>query len=167
MARNCPNCSTLTTPQSAHGVEFEECSVCGGIWLPGNELKELIASDQKTIGDIEANVHPDVDHLKLGASQLSCPDDHSVMDQYHYLYNSPVMVHACNTCGGVFIHAQDLPLMQQWFQKSQGPITPDESLKAAMALDVAKHEQFMARQTMLQGFFGTLSMRVPGWIGLL
>lgn len=155
------------TPEIAHGVNIDVCSACGGIWLSGDQLKALITSDAKTVQEIEATVHPAIEHQKVGPSQLQCPCDSSQMDEYHYLYNSPVLIHACGACGGVFIHAQDLPLMQQWFDHSQQPMTKEETLKVQVGMDEAQHQAFMLRQQHLQGFFSTLSRYCSGWIGLI
>jgi hypothetical protein len=67
----------------------------------------------------------------------------------------------------MFIHAVDLPLMQQWFGQSHQPPTRDESLQIAMGMDVAEHEAFMLRQQHLQGMFNTLRRFCGGWVGLV
>lgn len=88
------------------------------------------------------------------------------MEEYHYLYNSPILIYTCPDCGGLFIQADDLPLMQQWYEKSQQSPTKDEQQRIAMGLDVAEHQAFMLRQQHLQAMFNTLRRYQPGWSGL-
>jgi Zn-finger nucleic acid-binding protein len=153
--------------ETAHGVLLDVCPNCGGIWLNGDELKGVLASDPNTIAGIEATVHPHVEQRRLGPSRLFCPDNNVPLDEYHYMYNSPVLIHSCTVCGGMFIHADELPLMQQWFEKSHQPPTRDEALRIGMGQDIAEHEEFMLRQQHLAAMFGTLRSYRPGWWGLL
>jgi Zn-finger nucleic acid-binding protein len=153
--------------ETAHGVKLEVCPNCGGAWLNGNELHALLTCDANTIEKLESTIHTPVEQLKNGPSKLLCPVDHVLMDEYHYLYNSPAIIHTCALCNGMFIHAQDLPLMQQWSENSHKPASKEEELKIAAGLDMAQHEAFMLRQQHFQSLFYTLRGFRPMWYGFL
>jgi Zn-finger nucleic acid-binding protein len=148
-------------------MTMDVCPACGGIWLPGDELKQLIACDQLTLSEIEAPIRPHVEQRRVGPSKLLCPDNNVLLDEYHYMYDSPVLIHSCETCGGMFIHAEDLPMMQQWCTKSHEAPSKEEATRIAVGMDVANHEAFMMRQQHLQAMLGTLSSYRPGWWGLV
>jgi len=167
MARQCPNCSSTMSPETAHGAQIDVCPNCGGIWLDGEELRAILSSDIQTIDAIEASVRPEIGQHHAGRSNLLCPENGIALDEYRYLYNSPIPIHACPVCGGMFIHAEQLPLMQQWFARTQEPPSHDEALRIAMGQDIAEHEAFMLRQRHLIGMFNTFRSYRPGWWGLL
>jgi len=166
MAFKCPNCSITMVAESAHGVQLEVCPNCAGIWLSPDELRALLSGDPTVISELEESLHPQVDQQHLGGSHLLCPFDNVLMEQYHYLYNSPILIHTCSNCGGLFINGDELPQMKQWFEKGHQPLSKDEELRVSMATDIAQHEAFMAHQMHLQGMFNTLRRYRPGWSGL-
>jgi len=152
-------------PEHAHGVLLDVCPNCGGIWITADELRALMTGDPSVLLELEKSIHTDVEQKHLGQSKLLCPDHQVLLDQYHYLYDSPVLIHACPDCGGLFITADELPQMQQWYAKSHEPASPDEQKRIALGMDVAQHEAFMMRQQHLQGLFNTLRTFRPGWSG--
>jgi len=166
MTYTCSNCSASMIQETAHGVEIGVCPNCGGVWLDGEELRTLMTSDPNVIQEIESSIHTQVDQKPLGPSKLLCPIHKTLLDEYHYLYNSPVIVHSCPECGGMFIHGEDLPLMQQWYENSLKPPTKEEEFKIEMAKDIADHEAYMLRQQHLLGMFNTFRGFRPGWYGL-
>lgn len=38
----CPLCARALTPVERQGIEIDYCAECGGMWLDGGELTELI-----------------------------------------------------------------------------------------------------------------------------
>ena len=165
MDRNCPNCATHMVVETAHGVHIDVCPNCAGIWLSPEELHALVTCDPQVIVDIEHTLHVEIGQKHAGGSHLLCPVDQVLMDQYHYLYNSPILIHTCGKCGGLFINAEELPLMRQWFESCHKPESKKEELSIAMATDIAEHEAFMMRQMHLRGLFNTLHSYRPGWFG--
>ena len=151
--------------ETAHGVVLDVCPACAGLWLNSEELHSLIICEPHDIEVLEGSIQGHIDQKHVGASKLLCPFDQTLMDEYHYLYNSPVLIHTCAKCGGMFIHGEDLPAMRQWFEKSHEPLTQKEKDLVAMAGDVANHEAFMLRQKHLLGMFNTLQRYRPGWFG--
>ncbi|WP_448192668.1 TFIIB-type zinc ribbon-containing protein [Azospirillum sp. sgz301742] len=43
----CPNCKTGMTAVLRHGVEFDVCSECLGIWLDRGELDKILAVERE------------------------------------------------------------------------------------------------------------------------
>jgi len=142
------------------------CPNCGGIWITADELRTLVTGDPNNILDLEASIHSHIGQQHMGQSKLLCPEHEVLLDVYHYLYNSPVLIHACPKCGGMFINADELPQMQQWYAKAHKPPSSDEQHRIEMGMDVAQHQEFIARQHHLLGMFNTLGKFRPGWSGL-
>ena len=165
MPNACPNCKTPMVIETAHGVLLNVCPECAGIWLTSDELHALITCEPHDIEVLEGSLQGHIDQKHLGASKHLCPCDQILLDEYHYLYNSPVLIHACSKCGGLFIHGEDLPLMRQWFEKAHLPPTLLEKDLVAAAADVSEHEGYMMRQQHLRGMFNTIQRYGTGWFG--
>ncbi len=165
MPKACPNCNTPMVLENAHGVLLNVCPACAGIWLTSDELHTLITCEPHDIEVLEGSLQGHIDQQHVGASKLLCPTDQTLLDEYHYLYNSPVLIHTCSKCGGLYIHGEDLPLMRQWFMKSHEPLSRKEEERVEMATDISEHEGHMIRQQHLRGMFNTLQRYSPGWFG--
>ncbi len=165
MTRCCPNCSHQMALETVHGVQLDVCPNCAGIWFNSDELRALLASDPKALSEVEATAIPHVGQERNGPSKMLCPDDQVLLEQYHYMYNSPILLHTCSTCGGLFVADGELGKMQQWYDQSHMPMTKAEQHKYNMAVDISEHQAFMMRQRHLQGLFSTLGAYRPGWFG--
>jgi Zn-finger nucleic acid-binding protein len=165
MTRICPNCANPMKIETVHGVQLDVCECCAGIWFNADEIRALLAADPKSLAELEDQAVPHQEQRKVGPSKMLCPDDHVLLDEFHYLYNSPVLLHTCATCGGVFVADGELSQMQSWYDKSHEPMTKEEQDRVNMAVDVAQHETFMLRQQRLQGLFTGLQRFRPGWFG--
>ena len=165
MDHKCSNCSNPLVIEVAHGVQIEACPACGGIWLGAEDLKTLVTGEPSVLEDLIKAVPESIDHKHMGGSRLLCPACDVLMEEYHYLYNSPILIHTCPDCHGIFVNADELPLMHQWFVKAHEGPSEGEKLRIAMANDIAEHEGFLYRQMHLKGLFNTLRRTGSGWSG--
>jgi Zn-finger nucleic acid-binding protein len=150
------------SPESVDGVQLDGCPNCGGVWFDGDELKTILQASKSGIQDIE-RASPHVTQEYAGTSRMLCPIDEVLLESYHYMYSSPVVLHGCSKCGGFFACAADLPKMEQALNKEIHPDSLEQRKAIALAEFEGAHAQFMARQALLQSVYGTFSRFTPGW----
>ena len=153
--------------EMVHGVNLDACPRCAGIWFDPEDLRTLLARDPLAPSEIEDETIPQVTQKPAGPSIRRCPDCRLPLQQYHYLYTSPVVLDACTQCGGFFVEDGELGKMQQWLDQSHQPMGTDEEAKVALAEATIAHDDEMRRQQNLLHFFNTLRRYQPGWIGLI
>lgn len=95
-----------------------------------------------------------------------CPSCARALDEYHYLYHSPIVPHSSPACRGIWVENGDLIKMQDWLDKSRMPKWASQRAKVALAQ--AKIEQGNAndRSRALVGYLQRLNQNWEGWIGL-
>ena len=167
MPRTCPSCSAPMQPEIVHGVTLDICPDCAGIWFDADELRALLAKDVLALTEIEERNTAHITQGAQGPSHLLCPDCDVVLEEYHYLYNSPIILHTCSRCGGFWVADGELAKMQTWLRQAHQPSTGEARSAELIAQATIAHENEMYRQRNLQSFCGVLGRRVPGWFGFL
>ena len=165
MARNCPNCMSVMRVETIHGIGVDVCLECGGLWFDSDELRVLFAQAPHAIDEIEHLNQTSVGQTKGGVSKMLCPECKVLLDEYHYMYSSPLVIKSCPRCGGFFVTEGELSQMRAWREMSHSPLTGKEKAAALMAEGVAEHEGFMHRQRILRDFFKVLRIHQPGFFG--
>lgn len=119
--RICIKCNTPQEPIVIVGVEIDRCPNCGGIWLDGGEIKELIARRQAPGGD--AQLESAIDQLSqsqpLPANPPMVAGD--VVDKpcpacggkLTNVYFPGGQIEHCNACQGVFLDRGELAKAMQ------------------------------------------------------
>jgi Zn-finger nucleic acid-binding protein len=153
--------------ETVDGVNLDVCPNCAGIWFDAEELHTLLARDPLALSELEDKTVPQVGQKLAGPSPWLCPNNQIPLQQYQYLYDSPVVLHACPQCGGFFVEEDELGKMQQWLDQSRKPMTPDEKASIAVGEAAIAHDKEMRRQQKLLHFFNVLQQNQPGWIGLI
>jgi len=167
MSRNCPECSTPMKVDAYMGINFDVCPACAGLWVNPDELTNILQMDPEAFSRIEAKEMPQAQHGPAGPSQFRCPDDGAMLQQYHYMFNSPVVLHNCPNCSGFFVEDGQLDQMQKVVDDAkQQPITPDQAKKIAVGDMQTELDAYTARQRRWQSFFFGLSRFNSGWGGL-
>jgi len=153
--------------ETIHGVALDVCSGCGGIWFDSDELRALLASEPDALQELEPKNAPPVEQSHQGPSTLLCPNCAVTLDEYHYMYNSPVILHACRQCGGFWVAAGDIAQMEAWREKMHQPLSPQEQVAVDFAEATAIHQREMLHLQNMADFFGVLRRYQPGWIGFV
>ena len=166
MARNCPNCSSAMQVETIHGIGVDVCLDCGGLWFDSDELRVLFAQPADVLDELQHLNQTSVSHSKGGVSKMLCPDCEVLLDEYHYMYNSPLIIKSCSHCGGFFVTEGELAQMREWREMSHSPLTHTEQAAALMAEAVAEHENFLHRQRIFRDFFKVLRIHQPGFFGM-
>jgi len=150
--------------ESVLGVNLDVCPKCAGIWCDAGELNGLLARDPIAFARVDAMVVPHVEERAGPPSALLCPDCLVRLQSYHYMYNSPVVLDACTTCGGFWIEDGELSKMQQVLNESQGVPSAKERAGMAVGMAAGEHMEEMMRLDNIRTFFMALNQRSPGWI---
>ncbi|MFI5386427.1 MAG: zf-TFIIB domain-containing protein [Fimbriimonadales bacterium] len=166
MARNCPSCSALMRIESIHGVELDVCTKCAGIWFDSDDLRVLLARDPLALTEID-EVVPHIEHGAGAHSALLCPQCGLRLEDYHYMYNSPVILQTCSNCGGFWVEEDELGKMQQWLEWSHQPVMKSEMGAYVVAEATIEHQKFMARQQNVQHLCSVMRQFQPGWYGFV
>ena len=108
----CLRCSgSLRTEKHQH-VEFNICSACRGIWVPGeqfHELAVLVAAE----GEVESSVKlPFQPRKALRPSKDNpmrmCPKCDFAMREFNYAYDSNVFLERCERCKGIWLDPNEI-----------------------------------------------------------
>ncbi|MDE2127900.1 MAG: zf-TFIIB domain-containing protein [Armatimonadetes bacterium] len=167
MTEACPGCAAPMKQETFHGAVINVCGACEGIWFEGGELRDLLEQDPHVFTDLAAAEAQPGGAVKKAPSTLTCPQCVVPLEAQHYLVTSPVIIHGCPQCGGLWVPADELVKMQQTLDASRQPLTPQEDAAISMAAMTAKHEAFMARQQSLTQLFTRLDRYYSGWWGLI
>jgi Zn-finger nucleic acid-binding protein len=148
-------------------VNLDVCPACAGLWVNPDELTAIIHKDSKAFAELESQEIPHVEHGPAGPSAFKCPDDGGFLCQYHYMFNSPVILHNCPNCSGFFVEDGQLAQMQQVIDQNNQPMTPQDEEKLALGQMEAERENFVGRQMWWANMFRVMGRYQPGWWGLL
>ncbi len=163
MARTCPDCNTAMIDEAVEGVVVNACPQCAGVWVHPEALTELLEKDPVGLLELEEKNVPKTEQRPIGRSVRNCPDDNMTLQEYHYCYNSPIVLQVCTDCGGFWIEDGQLKRMQDWVNETQAPITPQEQGQLDVAQFTLDHQNFMLRQENLRRVFNNMRTFRPGW----
>jgi Zn-finger nucleic acid-binding protein len=144
---------------TVEGVQLDICDGCGGVWFDADELKQLLRRGPSVLLEVKSKAP--AGQKQAGDSHLMCPKDSVVMETYHYLYSSPIILHTCAVCDGIFVEADQLEDMEHALESAHAPSKTDGA--EALAEFAAAHEGEMHRQRGIRILFQTLSQFSPGW----
>jgi len=159
---NCPDCGSALVAESYADIQLEGCRSCGGVWLDPGELKQLV-QNPPTLEAVEAENVPTVEQVESASPDRRCPKCESGLESYHYAYDTPVVLDSCVSCSGIWVQDGELAKIEQILEKEKGPITDREKAALSVAAYTIEHENEMARQRGLAGFFKLLRRRPPHW----
>lgn len=167
MAGMCPNDGTPLKDLPFKGVMLDACPTCAGIWFDAEDLRAVLAADPEGAAEVDAEVRPQIEQKAGPPSARRCPRDAQVLQEQHYLYNSPVVLESCPQCSGFWVEDGELTKMQQLLDAQLAAPTPDEQKKLALAQDAFQHQQFLVKLQHLNTLTWMLRRNSTGWIGLL
>jgi Zn-finger nucleic acid-binding protein len=160
---NCPVCSVSMKPDAYLNVSFEACPTCGGLWVNADEMTALLQGDKEAFAHLETKELPAEGHQDPAQPSWRCPTDGAWLQPYHYMFNSPVVLHNCPNCPGIFIEDGQLAQMQQVVDSTRQPMSNLEELKVEAAFDESNHEAYMLRQSRIRDLFLGFNRFRTGW----
>jgi Zn-finger nucleic acid-binding protein len=87
-------------------IEMQHCASCGGFWVQGNRLGEILEKYMSFIAkrrDRECGLRRRVNPYEVEAQRRACPVCAGRMKKLNYAYNSNVLVDTCGECRGVWL----------------------------------------------------------------
>lgn len=166
MNHNCPECNVALVAKVFDGVSFEECQECGGVWILEEALRQLELKDVEDLGRIDQMDTP-TKPAPPEESTVACPACGKTMDAFHFLIDTPIRLHRCLSCNGLWIGHGELTQMAAALEDAKKPITKEEAVLAQKAELEAEfeedHRRTMQRYQSITGICKVLSTRLP-WI---
>ena len=175
MNRTCPDCRYPMVTERHHDLDLDMCRNCAGIWFDAEELRRLMTADAAGLSALEAQLAPRVTQQKIKPGVITCPCCNSLLHIYHFQYDSPVELHACDNCGGCWVQEGELEKMQQWREqcasgraRSGAKGDGHEDIKKAPELPLAHagtHQDRAAnRLESIRHICGVLRQHKPIWL---
>lgn len=164
MARLCPDCHIPLSPQTFEGLTLDVCSRCAGVWFNAEELRTLMATDPFSLATLEARTSPHLEHVAGPPARQSCPNCGVLLQEYHYLYNSPIVLHACPQCEGCWVQKGELLAIQQWRDHDRSAVAAEEAQRLQLAQAQIEHENVMAHYEHITSLLEMLRYYNPMWM---
>jgi Zn-finger nucleic acid-binding protein len=114
----------LRTIKHASGVEIEECSGCGGVFLDAGELRTIQSAASKT----QSNIAPpnavqrvyargrERGELGDNSPTLHCPSCNGEMSPRNWGFGTEVTIDTCLECFGVWLDFTELESLEEVFR---------------------------------------------------
>jgi Zn-finger nucleic acid-binding protein len=163
MARICPDCETNMVEETVDGVTVNACPKCAGVWVHPEAITEILEKDPIGLLELEDKNVSQMEQRVIGHSVRNCPDDSMTLQEYHYCYDSPIIIQVCTECGGFWIEDGQLKKMQAWVDEANRPISKQEQDQLDVAKFTLDHENFMIRQENIRNIFTRMNRFRPGW----
>ncbi len=99
----CPKCGNEMKPNHYKGVEYDQCSECGGLWFDALEAEELLdeAKDAAQIDTGDAKTGKQMNRM----SDAKCPRCGAGMLPVHDVEQPHIQLDGCPACHGTFFDA--------------------------------------------------------------
>jgi Zn-finger nucleic acid-binding protein len=141
------------------------CPQCAGVWFDAGELRQIMQSDPVALIDLEEQNVPIAPMQHPADAALRCPQCDRVLDRFHYTYSSPIELHRCDGCDGIWVEDGELKKMERWLHQARYGDTGGR-LEAEKAMAIAQmgveHERTMSRLAGITAMCKLISYR-PGW----
>lgn len=120
----CPHCASALRAALYEGVEIHTCSACHGEFVAGEAMRSIVNAREQSfddrIGAMAATHGPafGVPEWAQGRT-LACPACDENMQVINYAGDTSVMVDRCPDCGGLWLDAEELEVIQALLEKWQ------------------------------------------------
>jgi Zn-finger nucleic acid-binding protein len=140
MACSCPVCRVDLVGKIYDGVTFTECPQCAGVWFFEDDLKHLESENVQDLGLVDLMDVP-IQPAGSPSDALVCPMCGQAMGQFHFMADSPILLHRCASCEGLWIEHGKLTQMAAAIEAAQKPPTSEEIALAGNAALAGSVEQ--------------------------
>ena len=127
----CPRCSGGLTTIEYEGAEIETCAGCGGEWMDGGEMGQVVRTVEETfpqtmrealdaINDNAFSIDESVEN------QLSCPKCSGVaLNRFNYACSSGIAIDRCSECKGIWLDKDEIEKVQILVEEWRGKLEED------------------------------------------
>jgi Zn-finger nucleic acid-binding protein len=145
------------------GLNLDVCPNCHGVWFDMNELQSIMHSSSPDAYELETA--PKIEQRAVGESMRLCPGCDVRLNEYRYMYNSPVHLFGCEKCGGTWVPSGELAQMKHWQDLVSQPASPQEEAGIALGALSGQAAESDAWHGSFRGFTDTLKRTDFGWTG--
>jgi Zn-finger nucleic acid-binding protein len=163
--RSCPSCQIGLETTEETGVELDVCPKCAGVWFDDGELRRLSEPDRLALIRIDEKF---VAPLEKSSTEgvKPCPSCKTTMEEFRYLYDSPVVLDSCPTCFGIWVENGELKAMvaahdaqeNQAINESMARTIAHQNAMAELEVEAAERE---VRHSLFRKVMGFFSIRRP------
>ena len=166
MNSSCPVCRTALAHKIFDAVGLEECPQCAGVWIKVEALKSM---ESRSVGDLEEidSVNIPIQAVVHPSMIMHCPECGLALASFNFEYDTPIQLHRCDTCDGVWVEHGQLTQMALTIEHTRGPVTVQDSHPVddaeALAEFSGEHARAMDRSSLISGACSFLTTRLP-WL---
>lgn len=130
---NCSNCNNEYKKIECADITYDECDICGGIFLEKEELNTLATglSGDIELCSIDCDKHDDINIVRR------CSKCSSVMTKVNLLNMSEIIFDYCRSCGSYFVDKNELDQMNGYL-KSISKSKSSEEFRAEISGIIVK-----------------------------
>ncbi|MFG0257363.1 MAG: zf-TFIIB domain-containing protein [Phycisphaerales bacterium JB043] len=120
----CPRCETTLEALGYEGMLIQECQACGGEFVPGETLGEIVRTKREGLSDelreALSERTPLYGVVIDDSEECECPLCDRPMRLVNYGGDTGVMVDRCDQCDGVWLDSDELEkiqiLQERWME---------------------------------------------------
>jgi Zn-finger nucleic acid-binding protein len=150
MKRSCPDCALELESKVVQGVHLDTCRKCAGIFFDDGEIATVKRQSPIALSELDSLIEPEEagDAFRHEKVRL-CPACSTTMTAYRYMYSSPVVLDACENCGGIWVENGELRMMAEYARGPQGTDTNEAVVAQMKAITEASiHRAKIAERSM-------------------
>jgi len=132
MVHSCPVCKVALEDKVYDGVTFSECSQCSGVWILEDDLRNLESENLQDLDHLDLSDVP-IQPAGSPTAKLACPECGQEMEQFHFMVDTPILLHRCDSCDGIWIDHGELAQMEAAIGVANRPPTAEEIALANQA----------------------------------
>jgi len=142
-AKVCPRCDVPLAEFTYENVTLDRCPKCGGAWLDGEELAEVVATQHQQFSDDEFAEIRAEEQAAAVTTEEKIPDAYPclicgrMMNRMNYQYTSGIIIDRCPVGHGVWLDSAELGKVQVFSERWAGK-TDELAARYQSALAAAK-----------------------------
>jgi Zn-finger nucleic acid-binding protein len=134
----CPRCAGSLRAIDYEGATIETCPGCGGEWLDGGELRQVVRTVEQTfpaemkesLSAINSNTFS-IDESP--ENQVSCPKCSGVeLNRFNYACSSGIAIDKCPECDGIWLDRDEIENVQILVEEWRGKLEEDRATFAPL-----------------------------------
>jgi Zn-finger nucleic acid-binding protein len=147
------------------GVQLDVCATCAGVWFDDGELRQLSEPDRLALIRIDEKFVAPLEKSPTTGSK-KCPSCTATMEEFRYLYDSPVLLDSCPACFGIWVENGELRAMvaahdaqeHQAINESMSRTLAHQNAVAELEMEAANRQE---RHKLFRKVMGFFSIRRP------
>ncbi|HDZ21253.1 MAG TPA: hypothetical protein ENH78_08175 [Phycisphaerae bacterium] len=149
----CPRCGGGLRTIDYEGGKIETCTGCGGEWLDGGELGQIVRTVEETfpremrdsLDAINKNMFSIDDEVE---NEVSCPKCPGVeLNRFNYACSSGIAIDRCPECSGIWLDKDELEKVQILVEEWQAKLEEDLETYGPLVEKVRQEAEQLDRES--------------------